>query len=74
VQPVAALGRSTHMAWAPAAVRAELSRRLLPLVLAGLLVQQVLPDPDRIVVLTAPKAPGEPTPGCPAARPTTRQL
>lgn len=33
-----------------------MSRRVLPLIPAGLLVQQVLPEPDGIIVVTAPKA------------------
>lgn len=41
-----------------------MSRRLLPLVPAGLLVLQVLPEPDRIVILTAPRAPTAACPLC----------
>ena len=39
-------------------------RRLLPLIPAGLLVQQVLPEPDRVVVVTTPKAPDAECPLC----------
>jgi transposase len=41
-----------------------LSRRLLPLIPAGLLVLQVLPESDRIVILTAPRAPTAVCPLC----------
>jgi transposase len=41
-----------------------LPRRLLPLIPAGLLVQQVLPEPNRIVVVTAPKPSNAACPLC----------
>ncbi len=42
----------------------ELPRRLLPLIPTSLLVQQVLPEPDRIVILTKPKSPASCCPVC----------
>jgi hypothetical protein len=44
--------------------RVELLRRLLPLIPAGLLVQQVLPDPDRIIILSRPSAASSVCPLC----------
>ena len=40
-----------------------MSHRLLPLIPAGLSVSQVLPEPDRVVIMTRPKAT---LAGCPA--------
>jgi transposase len=45
-------------------LRIELPRHLLPLIPAGLLVQQVLPEPDRVVILTEPKSPASCCPVC----------
>jgi transposase len=42
----------------------ELSRHLLPLLPAGLSVLQVLPEPDRITILTASKSTGSACPLC----------
>jgi transposase len=41
-----------------------LLRRLLPLIPAGLLVQQVLPEPDRVVILSRPTAAASVCPLC----------
>jgi transposase len=42
----------------------KVSRSLLPLIPAGLLVQQVLPAPDRLTILTRPTSPTSDCPGC----------
>lgn len=39
-------------------------KRLLPLIPAGLLVQQILPSPDRITIVTAPHSASAACPGC----------
>jgi transposase len=44
-----------------------LSRHLLPLIPAGLSVEQVLPSPDRIVILAAPKPASAACPACGSA-------
>jgi transposase len=48
----------------PPFLRTELPRRLLPLPPTGLLVQQVLPEPDRVVIPTEPKSPASCCPVC----------
>lgn len=46
---------------------AELLRHLLPLIPAGLLIEQVLSEPDRVVILSRPKSPTSVCPLCGAA-------
>lgn len=41
-----------------------MSRRLLPLIPAGLFVSQVLPEPDRVVIMTQPRATQARCPTC----------
>jgi transposase len=41
-----------------------LSKRLLPLVPAGLLVQQILPTPDHLTIVVTPRAPWAACPAC----------
>jgi transposase len=41
-----------------------LSKRLLPLIPAGLIVDQVIPEADRILILTRPRTPRAPCPAC----------
>jgi mannose-6-phosphate isomerase-like protein (cupin superfamily) len=52
-----------HIAEKPRA-SSELSRHLLPLIPAGLSVLQVLPEPDRLIILTVPKSAGSSCPLC----------
>ena len=42
----------------------SLPKRLLPLIPAGLLVQQILPSPDRLTIVTAPRSASAACPGC----------
>jgi transposase len=48
----------------PSSFRTELIRHLLPLIPADLLVEQVLPEPDRVVILSRPKSPVSTCPLC----------
>ena len=51
----------------PLSFTAELPRCLLPLIPKGLLVEQVLPEPNRIVILSRPTSPASACPLCGAA-------
>jgi zinc-finger of transposase IS204/IS1001/IS1096/IS1165 len=48
----------------PSSFRTELIRHLLPLIPADLLVEQVLPEPDRVVILSRPRSPVSTCPLC----------
>jgi hypothetical protein len=54
-----------HIRWSsPEARLPILSHRILPLIPADLVVVQVLPTPDRVTILTAPKPPRSACPLC----------
>ena len=43
-----------------------MTKRLLPLIPGGLVVVQVLPEPDRVTVVARSRLPTSPCPDCPA--------
>jgi transposase len=61
-----ALGAVAGPYWeeCPSPSRTELIRHLPPLIPAGLLVEQVLPEPDRITILARPNSPACACPRC----------